>query len=92
MSARDISGRIPLDVASNEEVKQAIRDEPRRRMDHGYKRATDQGRYSTTDAAAEGEGEEVVQSNKQSHFVNGIVEEGKVAEEDEDSERSDEEG
>ena len=95
LSARDISGRIPLDVASNEEVKQAIRDEPRRRMDHGYKRATEQDRHpNTASAQQEEEGEnENIQSNKRPRLGEGVAEAeaGKVAEEDEDSEPSDEE-
>ena len=80
LNARDTSGRLPIDVAHTEEMEQAIRDEPRRRMDHGHKRATEQDRHH--DAAAEEEVE---------HLVDGLAEEGKVAEEDEDSEPSDEE-
>ena len=45
LNARTNNGWFPIDVATNEEIKQAIRDEPRRRMDHGHKRATEQDRH-----------------------------------------------
>ena len=32
-------GRLPIDVAANEAIKQLIRDEDDRRRNHGYKRA-----------------------------------------------------
>ena len=32
---RTDSSKLPIDIARTEEMKQAIRDEPRRRMDHG---------------------------------------------------------
>ena len=38
-SARTTSGRLPIDVAANEAIKQLIRDEEDRRRNHGYKRA-----------------------------------------------------
>ena len=43
---------LPLDVALTEEMKRAIRDEPRRRMDHGHKRATEQDRHPNAATAA----------------------------------------
>ena len=77
------------------EIRQAIRDEPRRRMDHGHKRATEQDRHpnAATSASAqqeqEGEGDEE-QSNKRPRLEEGAdAEVGKVADEDEDSEPSD---
>ena len=94
LNARTVGGRLPIDVAENhEEIKQAIRDEPRRRMDHGHKRATEQDRHpnAATSATGEGEEEQDEQSNKKPRLDDGKVEEGKVAEEDEDSEPSDEE-
>ena len=36
LNARTNAGRLPIDFAYNEEMKQAIRDEPRLRMDHGH--------------------------------------------------------
>ena len=42
LNAQDYYGRSPINVALTEEMRQAIRDEPRRRMDHGHKRATEQ--------------------------------------------------
>ena len=103
LNARTNDGRLPIDVARTEEIKQAIRDEPRRRMDHGHKRATEQNRHpnAATSASAqqeEGEGEEKEeeQSNKKPRMEEGSAvaeeeEETKVAEEDEDSEPSDDE-
>ena len=85
---------LPIDLAGTEEIKQAIRDEPRRRMDHGLKRATEQDRHpnAVTSASAQQEDEEgEEQSYKQSCLDEGTVaKETKVAEEDEDSEPSDE--
>ena len=91
-------GKLPIDVARTEEMKQAIRDEPRRRMDHGHKRATEQDRHpdAATSASAqqEDEDEENGQSNKRPRLDEGGVVaevETKVAEEDEDSEPSSDE-
>ena len=102
LNARNSGGHLPIDIAHTEEMKQAIRDEPRRRMDHGYKRATEQDRHPNTATSAsvqqkaedEEENEEEQQSNMQPCLDEGAVvatevEETKVAEEDEDSEPSD---
>ena len=90
-------GQLPIDVARNEEIKQAIRDEPRRRLDEAPgKRATEQDRHpnAATSASAQqddDEGEEEVNSNKRPRLHEGPeAKESKVAEEDEDSEPSDE--
>ena len=96
LNARDIRGQLPIDMRQNntEEIKQAIRDEPRRRMDHGHKRATEQDRHpnAATSASALQEDEQEEQSNKRPRLNEGVeAEEGKVAEEDEDSDPSDEE-
>ena len=94
LNARNNNDRLPIDVAHTEEMKQAIRDEPRRRIDHGHKRATEQDRHpnAATSASAkqegEGEGEVDKLSNKRPHLNESTVA-GKVAEEDEDSEPSD---
>ena len=103
LNARTNGGRLPIDLARTEEIKQAIRDEPRRRMDHGHKRATEQDRHPNAAVKvtaqqgdeAELDGEE--QSNKRQCLNEGLVavaeeEETKVAEEDEDSEPSIDEG
>ena len=45
LNARNNDGQLSIDMAIDEEMKQAIRDEPRRRMDHGHKRDTDQDRH-----------------------------------------------
>ena len=39
LTARTTYGRLPIDVAANEAIKQLIRDEEDRRRNHGYKRA-----------------------------------------------------
>ena len=81
LNAKNAEGRLPIDEAIwYEEIKQAIRDEPRRRMDAAPgKRAAEQDRHrnaATSASAQQGE---------------TYAEEGKVAEEDEDSEPSSDE-
>ena len=39
LNARTNDGQLPIDTTDDEEIKQAIRNEPKRRMDHGHKRA-----------------------------------------------------
>ena len=80
LNAKTNVGQMPIDVARNEEIEQVIRDEPRRRMDHGHKRATEQDRHPN-----------IVAMGQQGEKVEGGVVEGKVAEDDEDSEPSDKE-
>ena len=79
LTVRDNYGDLPIDFARTEEIKQAIRDEPRRRMDHGFKRSTEKNRHLNADMAAaisvEWDEEEA----------------GSTAEDDEDSELSDQE-
>ena len=92
LNARTNDGHLPIDVAASEQIKQAIRDEPRCRMDHGHKRATEQDRHPNATAHASALQEEIEveeQSNKRPTFDEGAV--VVVAEEDEDGERSDEE-
>ena len=106
LNARTNAGLLPIEIGwrNTEEIKQAIHDEPRRRMDEAPgKRATEQDRHPNTATSAsaqqqEGaeekeENEEQEQSNKRPRLDEGAVlgaEETKVAEEDEDSEPSDE--
>ena len=101
LNARNKLGLLPIDVALTEEIKQAIRDEPRRRMDEAPgKRATEQDRHpnaAISASAQEGEEEEgeEQQISKKPRLDEGgdEAEKGKVAEEDEDSEpSSDEDG
>ena len=75
LNARNSFGKLPIDVAWTEEIKQVIRDEPRRRMDHGHKRATEQDCPPNAAATASVQQEE----------------EGKIADEDQDSEPSSDE-
>ena len=99
LNARTNSGYLPIDLNDNEEMKQAIRDEPRRRLDEAPgKRATEQDRHPNvaTSASAQQKDDEEEQNNKRARLDEGAVpatekEETKVAEEDEDSEPSDEE-
>jgi hypothetical protein len=88
LNVRNDDGRLPIDIARIEEIKQAIRDEPRRRMDEAPgKRATEQYRHSTSASAQQEDEEEVDEpSNNRARLEK---EGGKVAEEDEDSEPSD---
>ena len=95
LNARANDGRLPIDLGyrNTEEIRQAIRDEPRRRMDHGHKRATEQDRHPNAAPSAfahQEEEEEVHQSNsKRPRLDEGTeAENGKIAEEDEDSEPS----
>ena len=96
LNARNSDGELPIDMTRNEEIKQTIRDEPRRRMDEAPgKRATEQDRHpnAATSASAQQtdeDGDDDEPSIKKPRLDEG-AEEGKVVEEDEDSEPSDEE-
>ena len=96
LDARTIGGELPINYAHTDEIKQAIRDEPRRRMDHGHKRATEQDRQPNAAASASAQHEELVEAEEpcsKKPRLEEEVEKGKMAEEDEDSEpSSDEEG
>ena len=92
LNARDHRGHLPIDVTIVEEIKQAIRDEPRRRMDEAPgKRATVHDRHCYATAASAStqqeneEVEEVEQDNMQP------AEDGEGADEDPDSELSSDE-
>ena len=98
LNARDRYGNLPIDVAHNEEMRQAIRDEPERRWDQQPRKRCieqDQHPHAATSASAQQEDddeEEEEQSNKKQP-AEGEAEEGEVADEDQDSEpSSDEEG
>ena len=90
LNAQDYYGRLPIDVARTEEIRQAIRDEPRRRMDEAPgKRATDQDLQFNVSASGASVQLEEQDPGEQTAEVQS--EEGEVAEEDEDSEPSDDE-
>jgi Ankyrin repeats (3 copies)/Ankyrin repeats (many copies) len=81
LNARDNRGQLAIDVASTEEIKQAIRDEPRRRMDEAPgKRAIEQDRNSNVAGLASTQQEEVEEhSNKRPRIKEGTeAEEGTV--------------
>ena len=92
--ARNKRDELPIDVALAEEIKQDIRDKPRRRMDHGHKRATEQDRHPNAVAATgiqqeeDEEMEEKVKGEDIRSSKRQRQEEGKVAEEVEESEPS----
>ena len=75
-------GHLPIDVAANEEIRQAIRDEPRRRLDHGHKRATEQDRIPNATTITSGSAQHEEEKEEL---------EAEDAEENESSEPSDEE-
>ena len=87
LNARTNDGRLPIDVALNEEIRQAIRDEPRRRIDEAPgKRATEQDRHPNAATLASAQGEEAGEG--QEHDIKQAAGVGEVADEDQDSEPS----
>ena len=91
LNAKTNDGQLPIAFARTEEMKQAIRDEPRRRMDHGLKRATEQDRHSNaaTGTHEKEEGDQGITIKNTEIEIE--IEDGKVASEDEESEPSDDE-
>ena len=98
LNARTNGGLLPIDMGgrNTEEIRQAIRDEPRRRLDEAPgKRATEQDRHpnAATSASTQQDDEGEEQSNNKKLPAEGEAQEGCVADEDQDSEpSSDEEG
>ena len=93
LNARTNDGHLPIDDADDEEIRQAICDEPRRRMDEALgKRATEQDRHPNVATQQDEQEEEEEPSSKRPRLDEGTVAEDvlKVSEEDEDSEPSDE--
>ena len=87
LNARTNDSRLPIDVALNEEIRQAIRDEPRRRIDEAPgKRATEQDRHPDAATLASAQGEEAGEG--QEHDIKQAAGVGEVADEDQDSEPS----
>jgi hypothetical protein len=96
LTARDNNGDLPIDMynRNTEEIKQAIRDEPQRRRDQQpRKRCVDHDQHPDTAASASatlennGEEEDEEQTNTKLP-ADKEAEEGKVADEDQDSEPS----
>ena len=97
LNARNICDQLPIDMAHNEEIKQAIRDEPERRWNQQpRKRCIEQDRHPNAAASASAEqedDEEEEQSNKKQPAEGEAQEGGEIADEDQDSEpSSDEDG
>ena len=88
-------GKLPINMTANEEIRQAIRDEPERRRDQQpRKRCIEDDRYPNAAAASasaqqEDDDDDEKQINKQP--AEGEGEEGKEADEDQDSEPSSDE-
>ena len=82
--------RDPMDLARNEEMRQAIINEEERRRNHGYRRAVipnpTPAEQASLDRAAEGQSQEQGQDQNQ-----GQASASAVAEEDDDDSGSDEE-
>ena len=101
LNAMDQRGFLPIDlVEDNEELKQAILDEPRRRIDEAPgKRCIEEDRHPNAAPSAsapqqeEHEADEEVDGmNKRPRLEDGVeAEEREIADEDQDSEPSDEE-
>ena len=95
LNAKTKDSLLPIDFAATEEMIQAISDEPRRRMDHGHKRATEQDRHPNAVAAASISTQQVGQQNDKKPDLAQetiIEEEAKfLAEINEDSEPSSDE-
>ena len=94
-SARNNAGQLPIECARNEEFKQAIRDEPQRRRDRQpRKRCVEQDLHPYSEASApaqqEDDDETVGQVNSKQP-AEDEVEDGEVADEDQDSELSSDE-
>ena len=89
LNARDNRFQLPIDMAVTEEIKQAIRDEAERRRDQQpRKRCIEEDRHSYTASAQQEDDEE--EGKKQP--AEGEAVESKVADEDQDSEPSSDEG
>jgi len=94
LNARTSDGQLPIDMTDNDEIKQAIRDEPRRRIDDAPgKRATDQDRHpdAATSVSALQEDEEEGDEHQAQDIKQAAAGEGEVADEDQDSEPSSDE-
>ena len=81
LDARNKAGQLPIDVASNEAIRQAILDERRCRNDHTYKRIREEDLQPAEDQrglAGEGEG--------------AAVDEEEDEDENEDDDEEDEDG
>ena len=93
LHAKNRDGSLPIDMAADEEIEEAIRDEPRRRMDEAPgKRSSEQIQELTAVVSSSVEQEEQQNiTGTQPTVEEGKAEEGEVADEDQDSEPSDEE-
>ena len=88
LNARNNYGNLPIDLAITVEIKQAIRDEPRRRIDEAPgKRATEQDRHPTTATSASAQQEDEEENDEQKCKLSGSATENEAK--DEDSEPSD---
>ena len=92
LDAVNEDGDLPIEVARNEEIRQAIRDEPRRRMDEAPgKRATEEDRHPNAATSASAQQDEDEDDEEEPRNKKARLDDGEVADEDQDSEPSDEE-
>ena len=85
---RDFDGQMSIDVALTEKMKQAIRNEPRRRIDEAPgKRATEQDLHFNATTSASAQQEDKEENDEQKCKMSGVSteQEAKVASEDEEA-------
>ena len=91
LNARNRWGELPIDMGhrNTEEIRQAIRDEPERRWDQQPRKRCVEQQDQYSDAAASISAEEGQSNSKPP--AEGEAEDGKIADEDQDSEQSSDE-
>ena len=88
LNTRTNRGELSIDLADDEEIRQAVRDEPRCRLDEAPgKRATEQDRHPNTATSASAHQQDEEQDNIKQPAEEG----GEVADEDQDSKPSSDE-
>ena len=94
LNATNWYGRLPIDLAANEEIRQAIRDEPERRWDQQpRKRCIGEDRHLNAAASASAQQEEDEENEEDKQTVEANERMGTMAGEDQNSDpSSDEEG
>ena len=92
LNARTHDGQLPIDLAHNEEMRQAIRDEPERRRDQQpRKRCIEQDQHPNAAASASAQQEDDEEESNNKLPAEGELEGKVVADEDQDSEPSSDE-
>ena len=93
LNAKSDYDELAIDMTEDEEIRQAICDEPGRRMDEAPgKRCVEPDRHSYAASSASAQQEDDKGEEQNTNVpVEGEAEEGKVADEDQDSESSSDE-